>query len=203
MVSAQIHRTISQQLVELLRMDILSGKVRPGEPLREEKVAKQYSVSRGPVREALVRLCHEGLLVSEPNVGVRVASTPDSAMRSLIIQTRLNIEKFAVARMIDHPDEEYLARLESALANLRTACEQGSVEMLRRFDLEFHRTIIEANGDKELLALWQPFVSRMMLHYDRLKDLMESYEEHLAIFRAVAARDLEAAVAALEVNLRY
>ncbi len=203
MASTQIHRTISQQLVELLRMDILSGKVRPGEPLREEKVAKQYSVSRGPVREALVRLCHEGLLVSEPNVGVKVASTPDSAMRSLIIQTRLSIEKFAIARMIDHADEEHLARLENALDNLRTACEKGSVEMLRRYDLEFHRAIIEASGDKELLALWQPFVSRMMLHYDRLRDLMESYEEHLAIFKAVVCHDLDAAVAALELNLRY
>ena len=124
-------------------------------------------------------------------------------MRSLVVQVRLIIEKFAISRIIDDVSAEDLSRLKSVLSKLRQACEEGSEEALRQYDLEFHRTLIEFNHDKELINLWQPFVNRMMLHYGRHSDLIESYKEHLAIFEAIANHDLQAAMQGLEMNLRY
>lgn len=203
MQSDGIYRTISQQVIERLRTEILTGKTAPGEPLREEKLAKRFGVSRGPIREALSRLAHEGLLVSEPNVGVKVTNGPAAAVRPLIVQIRMMIETFAVSSFMDRITAEDIQRLEQVLDALQAACERGDVSALRQHDLVFHRTIIELANDEDLLAIWQPIVNRMMVNYSRLSGLMESYAEHRAILEAIRARDLHAASKALEVNIRY
>ena len=67
MPDAQLYRTLPQQIAALLRQEVLSGKLKPGDALREIEVSQRFDVSRGPIREALRQLTQEGLLVLEPN----------------------------------------------------------------------------------------------------------------------------------------
>ena len=69
-------------------------------------------------------------------------------------------------------------------------------------DMAFHRCIIDASGAEELLGIWLPVVSRMMLHYERLGDWLESSREHATILEAIRRGDKERAPKALEENIR-
>ena len=62
---------------ELIREAILDGRLQPGQRLKEEDLAKQLGISRTPVREALLMLQVEGLIVATPNRGARYVA--DSA----------------------------------------------------------------------------------------------------------------------------
>src|SRR5438105_4913646 len=60
-------RGLRKQVADRLRDDILSGRLKPGEKLAETSLVKRFGVSRAPVREALVQLTQEGLLVGHAN----------------------------------------------------------------------------------------------------------------------------------------
>jgi DNA-binding GntR family transcriptional regulator len=67
--------------------------------------------------------------------------------------------------------------------------------------MAFHRWIVEASGEPDLLALWLPVVTRMRLAYSRHADLREVYPEHRRIFEAFRKGDRKAAARALEENI--
>ena len=69
-------------------------------------------------------------------------------------------------------------------------------------DIAFHRHILESAGDRDLVAIWQPIVARMMLQYTRHENMMASYKEHQDILDALKAKDLKKAVAALKHNIQ-
>jgi len=91
-----IYRSIPEQVLDNLRREILSGKLIPGEPLREQEISDRFGVSRGPVREALRQLTQQGLLVLEPNKGVRIAQYLSESVRPLTIELRRKIETFVL-----------------------------------------------------------------------------------------------------------
>src|SRR5512147_2302861 len=84
-----------QEVADRLREAILQGRFRPGERLREAELATMLEVSRGPVREALTRLEHEGLVTTRRNRGAtvsRLSKEDEEEVRSL----RLTLERLAV-----------------------------------------------------------------------------------------------------------
>ena len=202
MTSAGIYRTISEQIADQLRTEILSGQMAEGEPLPGDKLAKRFGVSRGPIRDALLQLVHEGLLVSQPNSGIKVASGPSERLRPLVVDLRRRIEEFALVNIFDQISEDDVRKWEEVLQQIKDACERRALADLVEHDLEFHRLIIERTGDEALLAIWQPIVVRMMMNYGRHAKLIESWNEHRAILEAVRVRDLEAATKALEANIQ-
>ena len=66
-------RTIREQIADQLRADILSGNLPRGSKLREQHLAQRFGVSRGPIRDVLMQLGQQGLVMSEPNCGARVS----------------------------------------------------------------------------------------------------------------------------------
>ncbi len=201
-MSDTVYRTIREQIADHIRSDVLSGQLPQGSALREEALAKRFGVSRGPIRDALLQLTQEGLLASKPNCGVTVSRSPSEWTRPLVVDVRRKVETFALERIFDRIDEEALARLQQAVDELRAACEAGDTSAVAAHDVEFHRTIIELAGEEELVAIWLPVVSRMMLHYRRHDDWMDSYAEHAAIVDAIRRKDLPAATAALQENIQ-
>ena len=92
--------------------------------------------------------------------------------------------------------------LENVGEQLRIACVANDMPSVVQYDMAFHRAIVEGCGGEEMSAIWLPIVVRMMMHYTRHKELMESYREHLAIIDAIRSNDKEKAVWALETNIR-
>ncbi len=202
MPTSEIYRTLPEQIAARLRQDVLSSKLKPGDPLREIDLSERFGVSRGPVREAFRQLTQQGLLVLEPNKGVRVAQNPSDEVRPLVAELRRTIECFVLESIFERITEADIERWEEILADIRQACERNDVDALTEHDLRFHQAIIQSHDDKDMFALWQPIAMRMMMHYNRLVDIMDSYREHERILDAIRAGDRAAAVDALTANIQ-
>ena len=197
-----IYRTMPEQVAEHLRQEILSGKFKPGQPLREQEVSDRFNVSRGPVREALRQLTQQGLVVAEPNKGMKVAETLGSEVRPLVAQLRSSIEIFVLDSRFDQISEERIAVLESILDDIKEACQEGDTAALIGHDLRFHTAIVQSHPVQDISRLWQPIVLRMLMQYNRFDDLMDSYYEHKRIVDAIRAGDKAEALAALNANIQ-
>lgn len=218
-------RTIREQIVNHLRTEILSGGYGEGSALREQYLAKRYGVSRGPIRDALLQLTKEGLLVAEPNRGVRVKKRASKETRALFVTLRQQIEMHALRRIFPKITDADVAEWETHLEQYKTVCERADIPNILECDMNFHRSILERVGDDSLIAVWLPLITRLLLphHYSQanyltegndapqsltalqakklLKRGMESHEEHCAIVTAIKKRQLEQAIAALEKNI--
>lgn len=202
MPASEIYRTLPEQIAARLRQDVLSSKLKPGDPLREIDLSERFGVSRGPVREAFRQLTQQGLLVLEPNKGVRVAQNPSVEVRPLVVELRRTIECFVLESIFEKITEADIELWEAILADIRQACELNDVDALTEHDLRFHQAIIQSHDDRDLFALWQPIAMRMMMHYNRLVDIMDSYREHERILDAIRNGDRAAAVDALTANIQ-
>ncbi len=202
MGKSPVYRTIREQVANEIRTDVLSGRLSAGTDLREQILAKRYDVSRGPIRDALLQLTQEGLLEAKPNCGVKVGSAASEHIQPLVVELRRQIELFALDEVFGTFSEEDIDHLNDLTERLRVACEKGDFGEIVRLDMSLHRTIIEATGNSDLLAMWLPIVSRMMLHYTRHGNMMESVQEHAAIVDAIRNQDKKAAINALTKNIQ-
>ena len=202
MSEGPVFRTMREQIADRIRSDVLSGQLKEGHNLREVKLAEQYGVSRAPVRDALLQLTQEGLLEAKPNCGVRVSAAGNEKLQPLVVQLRRKIESFALESAFDHFTEADFDELDATVEGLHKACEKEDMADVVHYDMAMHRYIVGAAGSTELVAMWLPIVSRMMLHYSRHKDIMESYREHAEIVRAIRARDRAAAFETLLANIQ-
>jgi len=191
------------QIAEYLRMDILSGKLESGQALREQEISERFGVSRGPVREVFRQLTQQGLLVAEPNKGVRVAQRPPPSMRPLIVEIRQTIELYVLDRTFDQLNEEDIVKLEGILADIKDACQKGEKVALVEHDLRFHQTLIQCHENGDYFTLWQPIALRMSIRYSRFDDdLMDSYYEHERILNAIRSGNKAGAMEALRANIQ-
>ncbi len=194
--------TISEQIASDIKRQILSGELDEDTPLRETVVSKKYNVSRGPVRDAFKILTKEGFLISKPNIGVRVAPHPSNEVFSLIINIRIDLEVFALEKAIKLFNDEDIAYMKALLERIHIACMQDDIYTVETLDIKFHEFIIKKYGDKHLFDLWHSIVNRMMFKYTRLKKLLDTYEEHNAIFNAIINGDTETAKKLLRCNIQ-
>lgn len=201
MAAPALYRTLSQQITDQIRADVLSGHLPIGTQLREKALAERFGVSRGPIRDSLLQLTHEGLLVSKPNCGVVVGRDLCERIQPLVVQLRRQIETHAL-ELLFQDEVDVLPQLEQICQQLKSACEANDMSAVVQHDMAFHRCIVERHGDEEMVAIWLPIVARMMLHYTRHKELMDSYREHLAVVDAIRKGQKKRAIRALEKNIQ-
>ena len=195
-------KTIREQIVEHLRSQVLSGNYNQGDPLREEKLARDYGVSRGPIRDALLQLTKEGLLEAVPNRGVRVRKRPTEKSHLLIAKLRRQLESDCLKTIFPKIQSEDLMEWKDNLDAFKKACEEGNMMEAVKHDMAFHRSIVEKVEDEDLIAIWIPIVTHMMLPYSRHQNLLESYAEHKNILEAICEKDLQKSVKLLKQNIQ-
>ena len=155
--------TLKSHLVSRLRAGIIGGKYRPGDRLNESKLARQYGVSRIPVREALMQLQEQGLVMNSPRRGMFVNSlSEDDAQRINSLRIVLEAEAMKLCRAHLTPAmEANLTRLVTAME----AWEQGSELDAAALDLEFHRAIWEYSGNPYLVRMLDLLVPAVLVHH--------------------------------------
>src|SRR5205809_3832192 len=100
-----------ERVIEALRDEIMLGKLVDGERLIEDQIARRLETSRGPVREALRQLEHEGFVVSYPYRGAVVLGVSDEEVQQVLIPVRLTLEKFSIPKAIERMDDADFAEL--------------------------------------------------------------------------------------------
>jgi DNA-binding GntR family transcriptional regulator len=192
----ELTQSRADSVKDLIRNEIVSGTLAFGARLRIDELAVRYGSSHMPVREALRSLAGEGLVVSETNKGARVVSVDRRHVEHLFT-IRIAIE-VALARQAALTIT--VAELDAvvALERARLACVAGGdypqgVALNQRF----HRTIYEAAGNAEGLALldrhWLLLAAIWSRYGYRPERLGGVASDHDHIMRALAERDADAA----------
>ncbi len=197
-----LHRTIREQIVSHLRTEVLTGELASGTQLREQPLSERFGVSRGPVRDALLQLTNEGLLVAKQNRGVHVREMPNERTRPLVVDLRRQVEIFALDTIFDDIEPADLDAWRLNLGHFRAACELQEMSAVVEHDIAFHRSIVERAGDQGLTAIWLPIITQMLLPYSRHQSLLESFREHQAILTAIESGDRSLAIDRLRENIQ-
>lgn len=202
----QLVRGLGEQIVERLREDIFSGRIAEGERLREVELAERFSVSRGPIREALRQLSWEGIVETDRNRGAQVCQSASDEIQELIIPLRRTIESYAVKLFIEDLTEQDFLRWDTLLDQMKKACESKDFAMISELDIAFHRYLVERAQSPDLLAIWSVIVARVRRHFReshlRYEKPIHVYEEHLPLVEAFREGDLKKAIKALEDHIR-
>lgn len=195
LLSEAAHGSTTDAVTDALREGILSQVLLPLTWLREDEIAHNLDVSRTPVREALRRLSDEGLTQRVANRGTVVA--PMTMEEILAVYTvRESLEGLA-ARMAAARQVPGLVEELRQVNDQMSAVARDDPEQLAVLNLEFHRLIRQASGNSYLerfLRQIEHAVRRFgRSTYDAPGRIEETLEEHLAIIRAIAEGDADAA----------
>ncbi len=145
---------LSDHVYALLRGWILGGDLVPGQRLVESDVARRVGTSQAPAREAIKRLAHEGLVVSQSHRGTYVAQVSTGQAQE-VRDIRVMFEEYAARRASGHLDTVHLRLLTEDVERLRRAAEAGDIGDFRDADMSFHRHVCEAAGNAALTRLWR------------------------------------------------
>jgi DNA-binding GntR family transcriptional regulator len=178
-------------VAERVRAGILDGTFRPGTQLGEVDLAAQLGVSRGPVREALQRLIHEGLVRAERNRGVFVVDLNLSDARDVYF-VRDVVERAAAARLTDAPEPEVLAELTEVVDRMERMTDAPWPELVD-VDLEFHRILVHSGRSPRLDRTFTTLLAetRLCLLYTEsfYPDRTELVAEHRGLIAAIRSGD--------------
>jgi DNA-binding GntR family transcriptional regulator len=151
---------LSDHVYALLRGWIVGGDLIPGQRLVESEIARKVGTSQAPAREAIKRLAHEGLVISQPHRGTYVARVSERQAQE-VRDIRVMFEEYAARQAAGRLDPEHLRLLTEDVTRLRGAAEQGDIGAFRDADMSFHRHVCEASGNAALGRLWRLIESSM------------------------------------------
>lgn len=193
---------VRDQIADQIRHDIIAGDMPPNAKLNEVALAERFGVSRGPVRDVLLQLTKEGLLVAKNNCGVSVNSVLSPELQELMIDIRTKIELHAVKTLKGKLQEADFAEIDAILDRLQSAFDDEDYTEVTKADIDFHRYLVMKAGGEELVNLWQPIILRMRMNYKRITKPVDCVNEHRAISDALRKDNIREATAALKANIR-
>ncbi len=196
------HKQLRHVVTEQIRQAILEGSLKPGEWLRQERLAQQFGVSQMPIREALKELAAEGLVEHIPYRGVRVVEFSAEDVEDLYAQ-RCFLEARAAraAALRITPDE--LAQLRAIVAQMRQHLADEDLPLYRDLNREFHQLIAQASGRQYLIRtlnqLWVNFPNMLWANFPQTartstpERTPQDVLQHEAILEALERHDADAA----------
>lgn len=195
----------SDQVLAQLRGLIVDGGIPAGTPLVEDSLAKQFDVSRGPVRDALRQLETEGLVERQRRGVIVRGLTPEDIdeMYSL----REVLEGFAIRLAMGRTTSaSHWNRAVELVDAMRTAAKHDQLEDFGRADMEFHDQFFQNSGHSRLQQAWDGYRPMFMIMLGRRdannSDLAPTAEVHAVLLDAVLGNDVDKAQFCLNDHLQ-
>lgn len=188
-----------------LRNEIRSGRLRPGQALSENEIAQRLNVSRTPVREAIIRLESEGLLIVRPQVGTTVAPIDvDAVADGQFLRESIECRAVAIAaRNVSAADAKELRALLKEQARVAALGDHPAFVPL---DDRLHQKLVAMAGRPRVWRAIEDVKAQLdRVRFLSLEDpawLATIHGQHEDIVRHVLAGDAEGAAAAMSRHLR-
>jgi DNA-binding GntR family transcriptional regulator len=183
---------------DLLRDEILDLTLPPGSPIDEVALAERFSMSRTPIREALVRLEGEGLITTLPNRSTMVSNIDflnlGAFLDAIVLLYRLTGRQAA----LNH-DAKDLVTIRARQAEFAAAVASQNALSMIATNREFHIAVAEAGGNVYYTQLFKRLLDEgrriLRLYYQSFDDRLpqQFVDEHDELIAAIAARDVDAA----------
>jgi DNA-binding GntR family transcriptional regulator len=199
--------TAGEKAYRRMRNDIIFGRLPPSQKLRLETLKDAYGISISTLRELLNRLTSEGLVIAESARGFQVAPVSADNFKELA-NLRLLLESHALQRSFALGDMDWEGRVVAAHHKLATmerrtlAGDKRGLEVLKRYDSEFHQALLSACGSRVLLdahaAVFDKYVRYLMIAVI-FRDVAPS--EHQKLLECALKRDAKGAQAILSTHI--
>lgn len=194
---------VDERVYAAVSKALLSGKLRPGTPLRERALAEALGCTRGAVRKVLARLGMEKRLVLEHNRGAFVPNPSIEDMRG-IYRARRIVEAGLVTTLFGNLSRDQVAALRKHVQEEQKAFKEGRREDAIKLAGDFHLLLAQMANSEELLSYIRRLISNTELYkalYDSAEAASCAPREHEQIIEALATgKSLDKA---LEVALEH
>ncbi len=194
-----------EHVLKSLRLQIFRGSFPPGTKLVESELADLYGVSRGPIREALIYLEQEHLVLREPRRGAFVRGITEDDVRE-IFGLRQVLENYAAELTCGHLQPEHLARMQWCIDHMVELRLESRWEDSGELDIEFHRLPLQVSGHRRLAQSWDLLSGSLLTlavttapHYPDL--IGETQRFHQEMLDAYIRHDLGAIKAGLAAHV--
>lgn len=197
--------SLADAVYDLIRNQIVTGVLQPGDRLMEPVLAEDLGVSRTPVREALRRLEQAELVVRNPRDQGRYVHKPAPAEIREVLGVRAVLEGYAARLAAEHITDEELARLRALHTEAVAAIEQGETARLAELNTAFHDGINAASRAPHCVALIDALRDRILQYrFAFLRDdttRRASFREHGEILAALESRAADQAEALVRAHI--
>lgn len=201
-------RGLSQQINDLLLEIMVSGRLRPGQKLKETELAEELGVSRTPVREALNKLEGGGFVTIIPRRGVFVSEV-DSRRLEDILDFRYLLEMYGAERGVERISQKDLREMRSLVQECESLVgrsDRHAYNQYVRRDRDFHTLIVKSGDNSVLTESYERLavflqIAQVQLTQSR-PNMVKGHREHKAILAAYEARDRDRVLQALGSQLR-
>lgn len=197
--------SLRERVFRSIRESIIMGKYQTGDVLRETVIAKELSVSRTPVREAIRQLELEGLVYSVPNKETVVTGITNEDVQD-IFMIRSRLEGLAAQRAAERITEEELKEMKEVLELTEFYAAKDDIERIEELDHKFHGMIYKATKSKimkQVLSDFHSYVQKTRMASlatpGRIQGLLM---EHTAIYNAIKDRNGREAEALMDKHVR-
>lgn len=193
--------SLSEQVCEELRRQIVHSHRQPGERLVELEIAAEMGVSQGTVREALQRLESDGLVERQSRTASFVSRSSLEEMYELSM-IRKTVEGFTFRRAAERVTDEQCEELQALVEQMREAARNKDMVMLERIDTQFHERVCELSGSRIMLRVWLPLFTQLrrfitQAHERYFPQRTEIADGHQPLVDALRSRNPKKAEAAI------
>jgi DNA-binding GntR family transcriptional regulator len=197
--------TLWERVHQHLREEILANRLPAGTELSEVALARRLGVSRGPIRESIVRLASEGLVLVRPRRGAVVrALSLDEFVEAY--QVREALEVMAVRLAVPRLSDTDFGGLEARNEQLDACAASGDVGGFFETNAGFHAAFVAASGNETLAEMHRTLLGQMgryrMQSLSLRGNLQRSIAEHRAIVEAASRGDVEQATRLMGEHIR-
>ena len=182
------------QVYQALRREILDMSLAPAAPLDEKNIAARYAVSRSPVREAIIRLCAEGLVRTLPNKSAIVSPLDLEEFPAYVDALDL-MQRVTTRLAAMHRTEDDLDRIKRIHLVFRQAWAADDVLAMIELNRNFHSAIAEAGKNRHFTMLYTRLLDEgrrtLRVYFHSLDDTLpeDLAQEHDDIIDAIERRD--------------
>jgi DNA-binding GntR family transcriptional regulator len=192
----QQRENLRDSVANALRAAVISGELVPGEVYSAPMLGARFGVSATPVREAMLDLVREGLVISLRNKGFRVTEMSDNDLDNLASLRQL-IEPPTVRDVVPVIPAEDIPRLRALAEEIVVAAEAGDLIAYIEADRVFHVTLLAYSGNQKLVDVVSDLRTQTrLLGLTPLVEsgrLVQSAAEHNELMDLVEARDADGA----------
>lgn len=188
-------KSLAEMVAVRLRQAIINGEIGLGTSIAEEKLAESFGVSRTPVRDALIQLEQQGLVVIQPKRGSFVFSpTPEDV--TFICEYRKMIEVNAMQFAVSRNKAELLARIGAVTDAMDKAMREDDAVAYGNLDTDFHQAFVDCSENPYVQDAYQLVsgqIAALRTHLTRpIEQLRQlSFTEHKTLVDLVHAEDFD------------
>jgi DNA-binding GntR family transcriptional regulator len=198
--------TATEKVEEHIRHSIYRGSLKPRERIIEEDIAKQLKCSRGPVREAILRLERDGLVVIVARRGTFIRDISAESIE-VIFSMRAKLEALCVRYLRERLTEETEQTLREALKKMKSAAVNNDDEAFFAADMSFHQTVWQLSDrgtlQNTLSTIMNPFIFMLARAYSNQTPISDRYKKHAQYLEIILTEPISKVERSVEQHFKH